>query len=211
PRLYDGPKNHAEAGPSRNSTVGRQPGTLIPGRVMGRLSAPFQRDLVTLEGSAEIGRFRHLEPGADPSHEGGRMKLADFVVPEAIIADLRAGTKQQAAREMVDGLHAVGCVAGADREDVVQAILRREGLGTTGVGDGVAFPEARHRAIPRLLGALALSRGGVGFDAMDGNPVHILFLVAAPWDKPGDFLEAAVIVSWLPRHEALRRRPPPGR
>jgi mannitol/fructose-specific phosphotransferase system IIA component (Ntr-type) len=134
------------------------------------------------------------------------MKLADFVVPEAIIADLRAGAKEEAAREMVDVLHAVGCVDGADREDVVQAILGREGLGTTGVGDGVAFPEARHRAIPRLLGAIALSRGGVGFDAVDGNPVHILFLVAAPSDKPRDFLEAAVIVSRLLRDEHFRAR-----
>src|SRR5262249_58535439 len=147
PRLYDGPKNHAKAGPSRNSTVGRQPGTLIPGRVMGRLSAPVQRDLVTLEGSAEIGRFRHREPGADPCHEGGRMKLADFVVPEAIIADLRAGTKEEAARELVDALHAAGCVAEADREEIVRAILQREQLGTTAWGQiGAAMPEARHRA-----------------------------------------------------------------
>ena len=134
------------------------------------------------------------------------MKLADFVVPEAIIPDLQAGTKEEAAREMVDVLHAVGCIREADREDIVQAILRREGLGTTGVGDGVAFPEARHRAIPRLLGAIAISRGGVGFDAVDGNPVHILFLLAAPWDKPGEFLEAAVIVSRLLRDEDFRAR-----
>jgi PTS system fructose-specific IIA component/PTS system nitrogen regulatory IIA component len=134
------------------------------------------------------------------------MKLADFVVPEATIADLRAGTREEAAREMVEVLHAMGCVDGADREDVVQAILRREGLGTTGVGEGVAFPEARHRAIPRLLGALAISRGGVGFDAVDGNPVHILFLVAAPHNKPGDFLEAAVVVSRLLRDEHFRAR-----
>ena len=135
------------------------------------------------------------------------MKLADFVVPEAIIPDLRAGTKEEAARELVDVLHALGCVDGADREDVVQAILGREGLGTTGLGDGVAFPEARHPAIPRLLGAVAISRGGVGFDAMDGNPVHILFLLAAPPSyKPGDFLEAKVIVSWLLRDEHFRAR-----
>ena len=135
------------------------------------------------------------------------MNLADFVVPEAIIVDLRADTKEEAAREMVDVLHAVGCVDEADREEIVRAILQREQLGTTAWGQiGAAMPEARHRAIPRLLGALALSRGGVGFDAVDGNPVHILFLLAAPPDKPGDFLEAAVIVSWLLRDEHFRAR-----
>jgi mannitol/fructose-specific phosphotransferase system IIA component (Ntr-type) len=135
------------------------------------------------------------------------MKLADFVVSEAIIADLRAGTKEEAIREMVDVLHAVGCVDGADREDVVQAILRREGLGTTGVGDGVAFPEARHWAVGRMLGTIALSRGGVEFDAMGGGLVHILFLVVSPPDRPAEFLRAEEMISWLLlRDEHFRAR-----
>ena len=126
------------------------------------------------------------------------MKLADFVVSEAIIADLRAGTKEEAIREMVDVLHAVGCVDGADREDVVQAILRREELGTTGFGQiRVAFPEARHRAVGRTAGTIALSRGGVEFDAMGGRLVHILFLVVSPPDRPADFLRAEEMISWL--------------
>ena len=73
------------------------------------------------------------------------MKLADFVVTEAIISDLRATTKEDAIRVMVNALCAAGCIGEADAEDVVRAILRREGLGTTGFGRiGVAFPEARH-------------------------------------------------------------------
>jgi mannitol/fructose-specific phosphotransferase system IIA component (Ntr-type) len=125
------------------------------------------------------------------------MKLADFVIPEAILPDLRATSKEEAAHEMVQALCAAGCLGRADADDIGQAVLRREGLGTTGVGDGVAFPEARHWAVPRLLGAIALSRGGVGFDAVDGGPVHILFLVVSPPDRPGDFLRAEEIISWL--------------
>jgi mannitol/fructose-specific phosphotransferase system IIA component (Ntr-type) len=126
------------------------------------------------------------------------MKLADFVVPEAIIPDLRARTKEGTAREMVDVLHAVGCIREADREDIVQAILRREGLGTTGFGQiGVAFPEARHWAVGRMLGTIALSRGGVEFDAMGGGLVHILFLVVSPPDRPADLLRAEEMISWL--------------
>jgi PTS system fructose-specific IIA component/PTS system nitrogen regulatory IIA component len=135
------------------------------------------------------------------------MKLADFVVTEAIIPDLRAGTKEEAAREMVDVLHAVGCIKEADREDIVQAILRREGLGTTGFGQiGVAFPEARHPAVGRTLGTIALSRCGVEFDALGGGPVHILFLLASPTDRPAEFLRAAEMISWLLKLEDFRDR-----
>jgi mannitol/fructose-specific phosphotransferase system IIA component (Ntr-type) len=134
------------------------------------------------------------------------MKLADFVVPEAIIPDLRAGTKEEAAREMVDALHAAGCVGGADREDVIQAILRREQLGSTGFHDGVAMPEARHPAVGRTLGTIALSRRGLEFDAMDGRPVHILFLLASPAARPAEFLHAAEIVSQLLHSEDFRAR-----
>ena len=135
------------------------------------------------------------------------MKLADFVVPEAIIADLRAGTKEEAAREMVDVLYAVGCVDEADREEIVRAILQREQLGTTAWGQiGAAMPEARHPAVARVLGTIALSRGGVEFDAMGGGPVQILFLLASPPNRPAEFLHAAEIVSRLLHSEDFRNR-----
>lgn len=134
------------------------------------------------------------------------MKLADFVVPEAIIPDLRATTKEEATREMVDALCAAGCFGRADAEDIARAVLRREGLGTTGVGNGVAFPEARHPAVPRVLGTLALSRVGVGFDAMDKGPVHILFLVVSPPDQPAAFLRAEEMISRLLLAEDFRER-----
>jgi mannitol/fructose-specific phosphotransferase system IIA component (Ntr-type) len=133
------------------------------------------------------------------------IKLADFVVPEAIICDLRATTKADAVREMVDAMHAAGCVGEADREDVIQAILRREQLGTTGY-NGVAMPEARHPAVARMVGTIALSRGGVEFDAMDGKPVHIAFLVVSPPSRPREFLRAEVIIAWLLRNDDFRDR-----
>jgi mannitol/fructose-specific phosphotransferase system IIA component (Ntr-type) len=126
------------------------------------------------------------------------MKLGDFVVLEAIISNLRATTKADAIREMVDALRAEGYIGEADADDVVRAILRREELGTTGFGQiRVAFPEARHRAVGRTAGTIALSRGGVEFDAMGGRLVHILFLVVSPPDRPADFLRAEEMISWL--------------
>src|SRR5262249_4490022 len=119
--------------------------------------------------------------------------------------DLRAGTKEEAAREMVDASQAAGCVGAADREDVVRAILYREGLGTTGIGQiGVAFPEARHWAVSRTFGSIALSRGGVEIGALGGGPVHTLFLLASPPDRPGEFLRAAEMISWLLSLEDFR-------
>jgi PTS system fructose-specific IIA component/PTS system nitrogen regulatory IIA component len=135
------------------------------------------------------------------------VKLADFIVPEAILPDLRATTKEEAVREMVSSLCAAGCIAQADAENVLRAVLNREALGTTGVGDGVAFPEARHPAARRTLGTIALSRGGVAFDSIDGGPAHILCLVVSPPDRPRDFLRAVEMMSWLLlRHEAFRDR-----
>ena len=134
------------------------------------------------------------------------MKLADFVVPEAIIPDLRAGTKEEAVREMVDALHAAGCLGEADRESVVKGILGREQLGSTGIGDGVAMPETRLPAVARLVGSIARSRSGIEFDALDGEPVQIFFLVLSPSSEPGAFLRAEEIISWLLRNDDFRDR-----
>ena len=136
------------------------------------------------------------------------MKLWDFVVHEAIIADLQATTKEAAIREMLGSLRCAGCFGEAESEDIAQAVLRREELGTTGFGqDGVAFPEARHPAVGRLIGTVALSRRGVEYDAAAGGPIHILFLVVSPPSRPGDFLRAEEMISWLLLdHEAFRDR-----
>src|SRR5262249_47223908 len=71
---------------------------------------------------------------------------------------------------------------------------------------GVGFPEAGHRAVGRTFGPSALSRRGLEFDAIGGGPVHILFLLASPPDRPAEFLHAAEIVSRLLRSEDFRNR-----
>jgi mannitol/fructose-specific phosphotransferase system IIA component (Ntr-type) len=92
----------------------------------------------------------------------------------------------------------------------VRAILHREELGPTAFGQaGVAFPEARHPVVGRTLGAIALSRGGIEFDDAypTGGLIHILFLVASPPSRPGEFLRAVEMNSWLLLgHEDFRHR-----
>src|SRR5215218_10279465 len=91
----------------------------------------------------------------------GRMKLSDFVVKEAIIVDLQATGKEDAIREIVGSLAQAGRLAEGDLESVARAILGREELGSTGIGQGVAVPHTRHPTVDRLLGTVARSRHGV--------------------------------------------------
>jgi mannitol/fructose-specific phosphotransferase system IIA component (Ntr-type) len=124
-----------------------------------------------------------------------RMKLSDFVVREAVTVDLQATTKEEAVREIVAGLRDAGRLNDADLEGVTRAILNREELGSTGIGQGVAVPHTRHPTVDRLIGTVALSRKGVEFAALDGEPVNILFLLVSPPNQPGDHLRALENIS----------------
>jgi nitrogen PTS system EIIA component len=123
------------------------------------------------------------------------MKLLDFVVREAIIVDLQASGKEAAIREIVGSLHRVGRLADGDMESVIRLILGREELGSTGIGQGVAVPHTRHPTLQRLVGTVALSRRGVDFTALDGEPVDIFFLLVSPHNQPGAHLRALENIS----------------
>jgi len=123
------------------------------------------------------------------------MKLSDFVVREAIMVDLQATTKEGAIREIVASLRTAGKLAEGDLESVSMAILNREELGSTGIGQGVAVPHTRHPKAERLIGTVALSKKGVDFAALDGDPVDILFLLVSPPNQTGDHLRALENIS----------------
>jgi nitrogen PTS system EIIA component len=125
----------------------------------------------------------------------GRMKLSDFVVPEAILVDLQANGKEEAIREIVRSLYTAGKLAEQELESVTRAILNREELGSTGIGQGVAVPHTRHPTVNRLIGTVALSQTGVEFAALDGEPVNIFFLLVSPPNQPGDHLRALENIS----------------
>ncbi len=133
------------------------------------------------------------------------MKLSDFVAPEAIIADLHASTKEAAIREIVEKLAEAGYIPRKDEEKVVQAIMQRERLGSTGIGHGVALPHTRHASVKKPVAGIGISQEGVDFDAIDGEPVYIVFLVVSPIDRPGDHLRALDRASRQLRSEMFRR------
>jgi mannitol/fructose-specific phosphotransferase system IIA component (Ntr-type) len=123
------------------------------------------------------------------------MRMSDFVVREAILPELAATTKEGVIREMVESLRAAGQFKGADTEDIVRAILKREFLGSTGIGRGVAIPHTKHASVERLVGTIAISHKGVAFESLDGEPVYVFVLLISPQDRPGDHLRALENVS----------------
>ncbi len=123
------------------------------------------------------------------------MKLTDFVVKEAIVPDLKATAKEDAIREMVSSLKAQGTIKGEDEDAVVAAILKREELGSTGIGNGVAVPHTKHPSVEKLVATVAISHSGVDFSSLDGEDVFILFLLVSPPDRPGDHLRALESIS----------------
>jgi nitrogen PTS system EIIA component len=133
------------------------------------------------------------------------MRMSDFVVRDAIIPDLAATNKEGVIREMVESLRAAGQFRGSDLEDVVKAILKRELLGSTGIGRGVAIPHTKHNSVDRLIGTVAVSSKGVAFDSLDGEPVYVFVLLISPQDRPGDHLRALENVSRCLRDDGFVR------
>jgi PTS system nitrogen regulatory IIA component len=116
------------------------------------------------------------------------MKLSEFVVEEAVIADLHAANKEQAIREMVGSLCAAGRIRPEDQEAIVGAIMTREELGSTGIGRGVAVPHTKHSSVDSLIATVGLCHSGLDFQSLDGGAVYIIFLLISPPDRPGDHL-----------------------
>lgn len=116
------------------------------------------------------------------------MRLTELVVSEAIVTDLKAESKESAIRQMVASLKNAGKVREADEEPIVSAILKREELGSTGIGRGVAVPHTKHPSTDTIVATVALCQDGLDFESLDGENVYILFLLISPPDRPGDHL-----------------------
>ena len=118
------------------------------------------------------------------------MKLTDFVVADAIIPDLQATTKDAAIREIIRSLRNAGRIAPENEEAIAAAIMKREELGSTGIGHGVAVPHTKHASVNGMVATVALSNARLDFASLDGEDVHIIFLLISPPDRPGDHLRA---------------------
>lgn len=133
------------------------------------------------------------------------MKFADFVSREAIRAELVAEDKDGVIRELVQALLDTGSIEADEQESIIKAILKREELGSTGIGRGVAVPHTKHPSVDRLVGTVAISSDGVDFNSLDGEKVQLLFLLISPPDRPGDHLRALENISRQLRDDTFCR------
>jgi PTS system nitrogen regulatory IIA component len=115
------------------------------------------------------------------------MKIIDFLSPADVVLDVKTANKGQLLRLLATRAAAA---AGLDADEVATLILKREELGSTGVGSGVALPHARLAEIKTPFGLLARLRRGIDFEAIDDQPVDIVFLLLLPDTANGDQLNA---------------------
>lgn len=132
------------------------------------------------------------------------IRITDFVIREAILPAVTAQTKEDVVRELVASLITAGKVAPGDEANIVKAIMRREQLGSTGIGRGVAIPHAKHESITRLMGTVALAPEGIPFESLDDKPVNIIFMILYVPERPGEHLRALDAVSRQLREDKFR-------
>jgi PTS system fructose-specific IIA component/PTS system nitrogen regulatory IIA component len=118
------------------------------------------------------------------------MKFSDFVKVESIKANVAADDKEGVIRELVGSLASAGAIQASEAESIIAAIMKREELGSTGIGRGVAVPHTKHPSVEHLVGTVGVSPEGVDFQSLDGDKVHLFFLLVSPPDRPGDHLRA---------------------
>lgn len=132
------------------------------------------------------------------------MKIMDFLASKAILTDIQANKKEDVLHELVDALIAAGEVEKACRSKLIESLLARENLGSTAIGQGVAIPHAKTPCVQRLVAAFGISKKGVDFDSLDGEPAYIFFLLAAPQDSAGPHLKALARISRLLKDKYFR-------
>jgi PTS system nitrogen regulatory IIA component len=132
------------------------------------------------------------------------LKIAELLDPAAIVAELKGGSKNEVLAELTDALLAAN--PKLNRTEVLRVLQERERLGSTGIGDGVAIPHGKLRNIDRQLIAFGLSGRGVEFDAMDGKPARLFFLLIAPEEAAGAHLKTLARISKLLKGSQVRER-----
>src|SRR4051812_21383418 len=133
------------------------------------------------------------------------MKLNEFIVTDAIIADLKASDRDGALRELVTALAGAGALPAASVDEVVAALIKREQNGSTGFGKGVAVPHVKHAKVKKMAGTVGRSVNGIDFAALDHQPVYSVFLLLSPDNQPQQHLQAMNIVFSNLQKDTFRR------
>ena len=126
--------------------------------------------------------------------------MLDLISPQAILPNLKAGNKKQALPEMA---RKASELTGQHERAIFDVLLERERLGTTGVGHGIAIPHGKLSSLDRVHGVFARLERPIDFDAIDEQPVDLIFLLLAPEQAGADHLKALARVSRLLRDQSM--------
>ncbi len=132
------------------------------------------------------------------------MSLTELLDESAVLVNLKATQKQEVIEELAEALTASGKIS--DNREVLQAVLEREKIMSTGIGKGVAIPHGKCKAVDQLVGVLGIKKEGVDFQSLDEQPVYLFFLLVSPLNVSGPHIRALAHISRLLRHDSLRKR-----
>ena len=155
---------------------------------------------VDVAGSNPVSRSKE----ENNSKKENRMKIMDFLSKKAIVVDIKSTKKEDVIRELVEALANAGEIEKRNRNKLIDALMARESLGSTAIGQGVAIPHAKSESIDKLIAAFGLSKKGVDFDSLDGEPAYLFFLLLAPQDSAGPHLKALARISRLLKDKYFR-------
>jgi len=130
------------------------------------------------------------------------MKMMDFLHEKAISVDIKATKKSDVIKELVDLLSQTHPLKQNDK--LIKTFMNRESLGSTGIGQGIGIPHAKSDIVHELIGVLGISKAGVDFDSLDGEPTHIFILLVAPEDAAGPHLKALAKISRMLKDKFIR-------
>lgn len=131
------------------------------------------------------------------------MLLSELLNVRSVAARLKGRTKRDVMAELVDLLETGHQLE--SRGEILDRVLRREGMMSTGIGNGVAIPHGKARSVDRMLAACAVSREGVDFDSVDGEPAHIFILLVSPENVGTPHVKVLANISRLLKEESVRR------
>lgn len=132
------------------------------------------------------------------------LRISEFLTEEMILPNLTATNKEGVLREMAHHLCTLAPGLGEAEDRVVRALLDRERLGSTGVGEGVAIPHAKVPGLTKLTAAFGRSLGGISFEAIDQQPVTLVVVLLVPENSAGVHLKALARISRLLKNPAFR-------
>jgi len=132
------------------------------------------------------------------------MKLTDYITPEHVRVRLEGENKEEVIEELVSLLVETSDVSDADM--IYEAVMKREREGSTGLEKGVAIPHAKSDAVKKLSIVIGISREGVDFEAQDGKPSHLFFLMVAPTAESGPHVQAIAKIVKMIKLDKFRKK-----